>query len=56
MSVTAMAQDAQLPVPGCSPVAADLRCVYAAATADEAHIRLQEFDDKWGADYLTCSP
>ena len=35
------------------PVAADLRGVYAAATAAEAHIRLQEFEGKWGADYPT---
>lgn len=34
-------------------VAADLRCVYAAATVDEAQIRLQEFESKWGADYPT---
>jgi len=34
-------------------VAADLKTIYAAATADEAQIRLQEFDAKWGADYPT---
>ncbi len=34
-------------------VAADLKTIYAAATADEAQIRLDEFDDKWGADYPT---
>jgi putative transposase len=34
-------------------VAADLKTIYAAATVDEAQIRLQEFDDKWGADYPT---
>ena len=34
-------------------VAADLKTIYAASTADEAQIRLQEFDDKWGADYPT---
>ena len=34
-------------------VAADLKTVYAGATADEAAIRLNEFDDKWGADYPT---
>ena len=34
-------------------VAADLKTIYAAATVDEAKIRLQEFDDKWGSDYPT---
>ncbi len=34
-------------------IAADLKTVYAAATVDEAAIRLNEFDDKWGADYPT---
>lgn len=34
-------------------VAADLKTVYAAATADEAAIRLDEFEDKWGVDYPT---
>jgi putative transposase len=34
-------------------VAADLRTIYAASTVDEASIRLDEFDDKWGADYPT---
>src|SRR5664279_4526509 len=34
-------------------VAADLKTIYGASTADEAQIRLQEFDDKWGADYPT---
>jgi len=34
-------------------VAADLKTIYAASTADEAQIRLQEFDDKWGTDYST---
>lgn len=29
-------------------VAADLETIYVSATADEAQIRLQEFDDKWG--------
>jgi putative transposase len=32
-------------------VAADLRAVYTAATADEAEKRLDEFDEKWGKDY-----
>ena len=32
-------------------VAADLRAIYAAATAAEAEIRLMEFDEKWGKDY-----
>lgn len=34
-------------------VAAGLKAVYASSTVDEAQIRLQEFDDKWGADYPT---
>lgn len=34
-------------------IAADLKTVYAAATVDEAAIRLNEFDAKWGADYPT---
>ena len=34
-------------------VAADLKAVYATSTVDEAHSRLKEFDDKWGADYPT---
>jgi len=34
-------------------VAADLKTVYAASTVDEAVIRLNEFDDKWGTDYPT---
>jgi len=32
-------------------VAADLRAIYAAATAAEAEQRLQEFEEKWGKDY-----
>ena len=32
-------------------VAADLRTVYTAATAEEADRRLVEFETKWGADY-----
>jgi putative transposase len=32
-------------------VAADLRAIYTAATAEEAEIRLAEFDAKWGAEY-----
>ncbi len=36
-------------------VAADLKTIYAASTVDEAQIRLQEFDDKGGADYPTCA-
>lgn len=32
-------------------VAEDLRTIYTAATADEAEIRLDEFDGKWGKDY-----
>ena len=34
-------------------IAADLKTIYAAATVDEAAIRLNEFDDKWGVDYPT---
>ena len=34
-------------------VAADLRSIYTAATEQEAQTRLQEFEDKWGADYPT---
>ena len=34
-------------------VAADLKAIYAASTVEEAHIRLGEFDAKWGADYPT---
>ena len=34
-------------------VAADLRSIYTAATADEALRRLQEFEDKWGNEYPT---
>jgi putative transposase len=34
-------------------VAADLRAIYAATTAEETQIRLQEFQDKWGSDYPT---
>jgi putative transposase len=34
-------------------VAADLRSIYTAATENEAQMRLQEFEDKWGADYPT---
>lgn len=34
-------------------VAGDLRSIYTAATADEALRRLQEFEDKWGAEYPT---
>jgi putative transposase len=34
-------------------VAADLKTIYAASTVDEAQIRLNEFDDKWGVDYPT---
>ena len=31
-------------------VAADLKTIYAASTVDEAHVRLNEFDEKWGED------
>jgi putative transposase len=34
-------------------IAADLKTVYAASTVDEAAMRLNEFDDKWGAHYPT---
>jgi len=34
-------------------VAADLKTIYAAATVDEAQLRLAEFEDKWGKDYPT---
>lgn len=34
-------------------VAADLRTIYTAATVDEAEIRLDEFEAKWGADFPT---
>jgi putative transposase len=34
-------------------VAADLKTVYSAATADEALLRLEEFADQWGQDYPT---
>lgn len=34
-------------------IAGDLRSIYTAATADEALRRLQEFEDKWGAEYPT---
>ena len=34
-------------------VTADLKTVYGAPTVDEAAIRLNEFDDKWGAHYPT---
>ena len=33
-------------------VAADLRRIYQSATAEEAEIRLGEFEDKWDAEYL----
>lgn len=33
-------------------VAADLKRIYTAATADEAELRLGEFEEKWDADYL----
>ena len=33
-------------------VAADLRQIYQSATAEEAEIRLGEFEDKWDAEYL----
>jgi putative transposase len=32
-------------------VAADLRSIDTAATVDEAEIRLDEFDEKWGQEY-----
>ena len=34
-------------------VAADLKAIYSAATADEALQRLQEFEDQWGQGYPT---
>ena len=34
-------------------VAADLKTLYSAATADETVLRLQKFEEKWGADYPT---
>jgi putative transposase len=34
-------------------VAADLRSIYTSATEQEAQMRLQEFEDKWGNDYPT---
>ncbi len=34
-------------------VAADLRSIYTAATENEAQMRLEEFEAKWGADYPT---
>ena len=34
-------------------VAADLKTVYSAATADDALLRLEEFADQWGQDYPT---
>ena len=34
-------------------VAADLRSIYTSATEQEAQMRLQEFEDKWGTDYPT---
>jgi putative transposase len=34
-------------------VAAELKTVYSAATADEAVLRLQEFEGRWGQDYPT---
>ena len=34
-------------------VAADLKTIYSAASADEAVLRLQEFEDQWGQDYPT---
>lgn len=36
-------------------VASDLRSIYTAATADEAEIRLNEFDAKWGKDYAAIA-
>ena len=33
-------------------VAADLRLIYQSATAEEAELRLGEFEDKWDGDYL----
>lgn len=34
-------------------VSADLKTIYSAATADEAVLRLQKFDEKWDEDYPT---
>jgi transposase-like protein len=34
-------------------VAADLKTIYSAATADEAVLRLEEFADQWDQDYPT---
>jgi putative transposase len=36
-------------------VAADLRAIYHAPTADEAALRLAEFEEKWGAAYPAIS-
>lgn len=36
-------------------VAADLRLIYQSATAEEAEIRLGEFEDKWDEEYLPIS-
>jgi len=36
-------------------VAVGLKAVYASSTVDAIQIRLQEFDDKWGADYPTIA-
>ncbi|MPN57866.1 hypothetical protein SDC9_205562 [bioreactor metagenome] len=33
-------------------VAADLRRIYTAATAEEAELMLGEFEDRWDAEYL----
>ena len=32
-------------------VAADLRCIYAASTLEQAQIALDEFERQWGAEY-----
>jgi putative transposase len=34
-------------------VAADLKTIYSSATADEAVLRLQEFEEKWGEGFPT---
>ena len=34
-------------------VAADLKTIYSAATAEEALLRMQEFEGQWGQDYPT---
>ncbi|PUE47138.1 hypothetical protein B9Z47_12650 [Limnohabitans sp. 2KL-1] len=34
-------------------VAADLKTIYSAATADEKLLRVQEFEDQWSQDYPT---